>query len=621
MAGDQLCLELTESMITDDVEPAFEILSGSKGSACCWRSTIRHRVLVTDPPPPTAGRHRQGRSIVRRRPSTGRRSQCDRHRDRPDGARVGLKTSAEESRPLEQLAELRANRTATGDKASCSARRSRSTSSRLAGPSAGLVSSRVLMSAAARRAAVRAAGALRWGCGSALRRRRCRRRSRRAPAVGRRPRPSRRGSSRASRVRPSGARQCGGAAVPVCALVELRGPEPRCPYRSIRSLQVAISAACASVAAPRRRRCWLGARRRGLAASRAAAVEPCRDRTAMTPGEWPARSSVASRRARPRSPSANAATAPRGLGGRRLRRPGRRSRRRRRASRDPTWTQREAIVTRSGGTSSASTRKNVPSGGSSIVFSSLAAGRRSDEMELVEQRTFRLPSIGLRLARRTISSAWGTRDRCALALHDDQVGVLLAERPVRVARAPSAGPVPSAQETCGERPGQRALPEPCGPTNRYACTGAASGGPQEGNRLVLPDDAGERVGRRTAGVPIEQATSPCRRVASDSCRSLPSRWSITAGDRVGRPRRSGPSRRSRPPLRLGLGQRQIAGPNPVVEVGPGRLDAIGVAGSIRVAATSGATSSRMTRSGSSPPVANADSRHTSSRSRPRPWPW
>ena len=51
-------------------------------------------------------------------------------------------------------------------------------------------------------------------------------------------------------------------------------------------------------------------------------------------------------------------------------------------------TQRDAIVTSSGGTSSASTTKIVGAGGSSIVFSSLGATRSGHEMELVEDEDF-----------------------------------------------------------------------------------------------------------------------------------------------------------------------------------------------------------------------------------------
>ena len=61
----------------------------------------------------------------------------------------------------------------------------------------------------------------------------------------------------------------------------------------------------------------------------------------------------------------------------------------------------------------------------------------------------------------------------------------------------------------------------------YACTGAPKRRSQNGHRLVLPDDPGERVCGRDRSLEQSDITS-IERVGRIHCRSLPSRWSIVS---------------------------------------------------------------------------------------------
>ena len=346
------------------------------------------------------------------------------------------------------------------------------------------------LSVAEARAATRAAtaaSASRWGCARTTRSPRgCggRRRSpsRRAPPCRRR---GRRGRWRRSPPARCAVRRCGAAAARACAAPRRRRGRCRgCPAAA-RGLELGDSAAWRAVSGrrrprsgpagrPWRRRPWRRCRR----AARQAANAPRRSANC---------GSAASRRARSRSPPA----APRPVGAGSASAP---SATRRSASAaagigpNSMRTQRDAIVTRSTGTKSASTTKCVDAGGSSIVFSRRPAPTALSRWNSWRISTLRSPSTGARAAWRTISAA------CSAEI---------------------AGPTRTTSRTSG-----------CSPASASRASAIAA------SSLPVSSSGGERPGRlvlRRAGRADEQVGVHRR-----------------GGRRGAAPRRRGPGRRRRP---------------------------------------------------------------------------
>ena len=117
-------------------------------------------------------------------------------------------------------------------------------------------------------------------------------------------------------------------------------------------------------------------------------------------------------------------------------------------------TQRDAMVTSSGGTWSARMTKIVLAGGSSTTLSRGATASWA-RWNSVSSSTLRPASFGVRMASRRISRARLDGQEGALPLDHHQVGVDLGQGPG--AHVAPVGPASGAQQGGGQRPGRRPL--------------------------------------------------------------------------------------------------------------------------------------------------------------------
>ncbi len=127
-------------------------------------------------------------------------------------------------------------------------------------------------------------------------------------------------------------------------------------------------------------------------------------------------------------------------------------------------TQREAMVTSSGGTSSASTTNTVPGAGSSMAFNRMGA-LRTTRWNSSRTRTLRAPSMGERLARSTMSRA------CSAVIHGPVRSVTtrsgwVSARARRRWRSASAPEDPAESSAAANARANARLPLPRGPTSR-----------------------------------------------------------------------------------------------------------------------------------------------------------
>ena len=267
-------------------------------------------------------------------------------------------------------------------------------------------------------------------------------------------------------------------------------------------------------------------------------------------------------------------------------------------------THREAIVTSSGGTSSASTTKTVDGGWLLDRLEQLGRDRRGHEVELVEDQ-----HLALAFDRREERGA------------DDVVGLLRGDRRALLARhSRTSGWRPVEREPGGavvatrarrreERGGERARRDSAPAARRtdeqVGVHRAHRGGTELRHRAVLSDHLGNRSGEmsETAGA----LTAPDVRAPRPAPRPPPRRSTPI--------RRSPPSRRGRRRPACGTRRRRARGsPRPAASKRSGAVDS-------RAAARSTGTSSSTVRSGSSPPVAHADRSAMRSGAMPRPYPW
>ena len=255
-------------------------------------------------------------------------------------------------------------------------------------------------------------------------------------------------------------------------------------------------------------------------------------------------------------------------------------------------TQRDAIVTRSGGTKSARTTNVVDGGGSSIVLSRRAAASAVRRWNSWRTMTLRAPSTGASGGDVDDLAGLLGGDRRAGALDLVDVGVLAARGPGgRRARLGSSTP---GEQHGGERPGRLVLRRARRADEQVGVHRRRDGRAQRGDGGRLADDV------------VPHAASRRRRPATAS---------DAGGDRVG----VAGGVDDAPALRVGGGHRPEAGDDALVELGAGPLEAVEVA-AVRcgAASTSGGASSSTTCVGQSPSIAQSLIRRSSSRSSPRP---
>ncbi len=134
-------------------------------------------------------------------------------------------------------------------------------------------------------------------------------------------------------------------------------------------------------------------------------------------------------------------------------------------------THRDATVTSSGGTWSASTMNTALAGGSSMVFSRRAAPSASSRWNSCSSITLRLPSMGAIDALRMISDTWSLEMRAPVRSTSRTSGCSPAS--ARRASRASGSSWPVSSSAANARAAS-CLVLPAGPTKRYACTGAAA---------------------------------------------------------------------------------------------------------------------------------------------------
>ena len=178
------------------------------------------------------------------------------------------------------------------------------------------------------------------------------------------------------------------------------------------------------------------------------------------------RSSVARSRARSRSPAAAAAMAAASSAGRRPRPRGGRPRRPGAPARGRSAPSADAMVTSSGGTSSARITKNVDGGGSSTYFRRIAPNL-SMRWKSSSTSTLRAPSAGLSAACCTISRAVGASMRpWAVVGSTTRRSGCVSARARRTWRSASSPVLPADRSSAAKARAAARLPDPAGPTSR-----------------------------------------------------------------------------------------------------------------------------------------------------------
>ena len=264
-------------------------------------------------------------------------------------------------------------------------------------------------------------------------------------------------------------------------------------------------------------------------------------------------------------------------------------------------------MTSSGGSSSASTTKNVPAGGSSMVLSSFGPASFT-RWNSSSSSTLRVPSMAERLARRMISSAWPTVMSAPSRATMIRSGCCSWRASRRDRAAPSSSPAASSRRPAD----RRRTPGP-----RPACR--------------------SRAGRRTA------RRGACRREPRGRSMATAASWpttsdhaSSTSGAPVtalmpphptaGAPRRRARTRRlhlvdrtgavdHHPTVGIVGGQHGVALGHPLVEVVAGGLEPVGLAGRGQAGAGLGGRAPPAARPGRGPARRWRTSRATARRRR------